>query len=164
MTNVAREEIRRLDPGVAIWAALPMSDYIQAVYMTQEIASTLLTLVGLVVLALAAIGVYGVMAYVVGQRAHEFGIRLALGAQRKDVLHLVFQRGLILAAIGVALGLAATLALTRLLASFLFGVNRCDLVILASVPLLLGLINLLACWIPALRAARVQPMEALRCE
>jgi predicted permease len=164
MANVAREEIRRLDPGVAIWAALPMSDYIQAVYMAQEIASTLLTMVGIVVLALAAIGVYGVMAYVVGQRTHEFGIRIALGAQRKDVLHLVFKRGLILVALGVALGLAATLALTRLLASFLYGVSPFDARILASVPLLLGLITLLACWIPALRAARVQPMEALRCE
>jgi ABC-type antimicrobial peptide transport system permease subunit len=121
-------------------------------------------MVGIVVLALAAIGVYGVMAYVVGQRTHEFGIRIALGAQRKDMLHLVFQRGLILVALGVALGLAATVALTRLLASFLYGVSPFDARILASVPLLLGLITLLACWIPALRAARVQPMEALRCE
>jgi ABC-type antimicrobial peptide transport system permease subunit len=98
------------------------------------------------------------------QRAHEFGIRIALGAQPKDVLRLVFRRGLLLAALGVALGLAATLALTRLLAGFLYGVSPFDARILAGVPLLLGLLTLLACWIPALRAARVQPMDALRGE
>ena len=164
MANVVRDEVRRLDPGVAIWAALPMTDYIQAVFMAQQVASSLLTLVGIVVLALAALGVYGVMAYVVGQRRHEFGIRMALGAKRQDVVRLVLRRGLLLACLGAALGLASTMVLTRLLASFLYGVSPFDAIILASVPVLLGVITMLACWLPALRAARAEPMEALRCE
>jgi ABC-type antimicrobial peptide transport system permease subunit len=109
-------------------------------------------------------GVYGVMAYVVSQRTHEFGIRLALGAQTGDVLRLVFRQGLMLAGLGVTVGLALAAAVTRLLANFLYGVSPFDAVTFVATPLLLGLITLLACWLPARRAAKVAPMVALRCE
>jgi predicted permease len=164
MGGVVLEEIRKLDAGVSIWATLPMTDYIQAAFMAQQVASTLLTLLGAVALALAAMGVYGVMAYVVGQRTHEFGIRMALGAQRQDVLRLVLRRGMMLAVVGLVIGLTLAVTVTHLLASFLYGVSPFDAMIFASAPLLLGLISLFACWLPALRAARVEPLEALRYE
>jgi predicted permease len=164
LANGVRQEIHKLDPGVETWATLPMTDYIQAAFLAQQIASGLLMLLGAVVLALATMGVYGVMAYVVSQRTHEFGIRLALGAQTGDVLRLVFRQGLMLGLLGIVLGLALSLAVTRLLATFLHGVSPFDAAIFVSVPLLLGLISLLACWLPARRAARVDPMTALRCE
>jgi putative ABC transport system permease protein len=115
-------------------------------------------------LSLAAIGIYGVMAYAVTQRTHEIGIRLALGAQRKDVLHLIVGHGLWVAAIGLAFGLAGTLALTRLMSGLLFEVAPTDPAILTAVSALLAAITLLACYIPARRAMRVDPMVALRYE
>jgi ABC-type antimicrobial peptide transport system permease subunit len=117
-----------------------------------------------VAVALATMGVYGVMAYAVGQRTHEFGIRLALGARRQSVLRLVLRQGLRLIVAGVAIGLLLAFAVTRLLANFLYGVSPFDTVTFASVPVLLGCIALAACWMPARRAARVDPIEALRCE
>jgi ABC-type antimicrobial peptide transport system permease subunit len=109
-------------------------------------------------------GVYGVMAYVVNQRTQEFGIRMALGAGTGDVLRLIFREGLALAAIGIAIGLTLALTVTRLLASFLYGVSPFDLATFTGVPVLLGLVTLLACWLPAKRATRVNPIEALRTE
>jgi predicted permease len=164
MATVLRQEIRKLDPGVEPWGALPMADYIQPAFFAQQIASNLLALLGLIALALAAIGVYGVVAYAVSQRTGEFGIRMALGAQTRDVLRLVILQGLRLAAIGVLAGLVLAAAVTRLLAQFLFGVSPFDAVTFVAVAVLLVLIALLACWLPARRAARVDPMTALRCE
>jgi predicted permease len=164
MANIVRKEMGKLDPEVSIWATMPMTDYIQPVFMTQQVASSLLTLLGMIALALAGIGVYGVMAYVVGQRRHEFGIRMALGAQRQDVLRLVLRRGLTLGALGTVVGLAAAFAVTRHLASFLYGVSPLDALTIAGVPLLLGALTLFASWLPALRAANADPMEALRNE
>jgi predicted lysophospholipase L1 biosynthesis ABC-type transport system permease subunit len=164
LAGVLLQEIHKLDPGVEPWGILPMADYIQPAFLAQQIATSLLILLGVVAVALAAMGVYGVMAYVVGQRTHEFGIRMALGARTRDVLLLVLRQGLVLGAFGLALGLALTVAVTRLLSNFLYGVSPFDAMIFASVSLLLGLITLLACFIPARRASRVDPMEALRCE
>ena len=164
MGKIVRREMEQLDPQVSIWATLPMTEYVQPVFMTQQVASSLLTLLGVVALVLAAIGVYGVMAYAVGQRRHEFGIRMALGAQREDVLRLVLGRGLRLGGLGAIVGLALAVAVTRYLVNFLYGVSPFDALTLAGVPLLLGAITLLASWAPALRAARAQPMEALRHE
>jgi len=113
---------------------------------------------------LAAVGVYGVMAYAVTQRTHEFGIRTALGASSTDVLKQVFLEGGRLAALGLALGLIAALILTRLMASLLFGVSPSDPMTLGLVAVILALVALAACYIPARRAARVDPVIALRYE
>ena len=115
-------------------------------------------------LTLAAIGIYGVMSYVASQRTHEIGIRMALGAQGKDVLKLIIGNGMSLALIGVALGLAGALALTRVMAGLLFGVTTTDALTYISVSLGLIAIALLACYIPARRATKIEPLVALRYE
>jgi putative ABC transport system permease protein len=122
----------------------------------------LLALFAALALALSVIGLYGVLAYTVTQRMREIGIRMALGAQRIDVLRLVVKQGMALALIGIAVGLSASFALTRLMKSLLFGVEPTDPLTFSAVASLLTLVALLACWIPARRATKVDPLLALR--
>ncbi len=159
-----QREIHQLDPRVEVWATLPMTDYIQAAFVAPVLASRLLSWLGLVALTLAAMGVYGVMAYAVGQRTQEFGVRMALGADTGDVLGLIFREGLVLGVAGIAVGLVLAVAATRLMGGFLIGISPFDPATFVGGPVLLGAVTLLACWLPARRATRVDPMVALRSE
>jgi ABC-type antimicrobial peptide transport system permease subunit len=130
----------------------------------QRVAGTFVGAFGLLALVLAAVGIYGVTAYTTRQRTHEIGVRVALGASKDDILRLVLGHGLWLTLVGVALGLAASFALTRFLGSMLLGVTSTDALTFSSVAILLCAVALFACFIPARRAMRVDPMVALRYE
>jgi ABC-type antimicrobial peptide transport system permease subunit len=157
----------------AVWsvnANLPLASVrtMQEVY-DKSMARTSFTLVmlgiaGAMALVLGLIGIYGVISYTVSQRQREIGIRLALGAQQANVLHMVLRQGTKMALVGVAIGMSAAFALTRLMSSLLFGVTAHDPMTFAAVAALLILVALLACYVPALRAMRVDPMVALRYE
>jgi putative ABC transport system permease protein len=159
-----RRELRDLDPNMPLARIRTMDEVVWAAQSRPRFLTLLLTLFSGVALALAAVGIYGVISYSVAQRTKEFGVRMALGAQRKDVFAIVLGRGLWLALIGVVIGLAGALVLTRSLSTLLFGVTPTDPITFATVSLVLGLVALLACYIPARRATKVNPMEALRYE
>ncbi|HUJ43163.1 MAG TPA: ABC transporter permease [Opitutaceae bacterium] len=164
LASTLRQTLHELDSGVGLLQTLPLAAHSGMVLFPQRIASSLLVLLGVVSLILAVMGVYAVMAYAVGQRTQEFGVRLALGAGHGDILRLVLAQGLLLAAAGVSAGLVLALAASRLLRGFLYGVSPFDPVTFLGVPGLLALIALLACWLPARRATRVDPIIALRAE
>jgi predicted permease len=161
--NNLTHAVHEIDPGVSLLRVTPMTEAILASF-TQRMAASLLMLLGCVAMILAAMGVYAVMAYAVSQRTQEFGVRMALGAQPRAVLRQVVRQGLVLAAIGAGAGLLLALCVTRLLVGFLYGVSPFDPTIFLCVPLLLIAVGALACWLPARRATRVNPIEALRAE
>lgn len=159
-----REEMAALDPDIALQEAEPLSSTIGFFLFPQRLAGILIGSFGVVGLLLAAIGIYGILAYHVTQRTREIGIRMALGARRPDVVRLVVRGGLTLVAAGVGLGLAGAYAFTRVLRSLLFGVTPTDPLTFTAVPLLLVAVALLASYLPARRATRVDPIVALRYE
>lgn len=159
-----QREAQALDPAMPRFAVESLAAQVDASLAEERLIATLSSVFGLLALVLVCIGLYGVLAYEVARRTHEIGIRMALGAARLDVLRLVIGRGLRLVLIGLGLGLAGALALTRLVRGLLFGVSASDPLVLAGVTTLLLFVALLACWIPARRATKVDPMMALRCD
>ena len=157
-------ELQGLDTTLAVTGVNSMEQLISKSIAAERFNMTLIGLFAALGLALAGIGIYGVMSYTVAERTHEIGIRVALGASVSDVLKMVLKQGLALAAIGVAIGLAASFALTRLMTSLLYGVTATDAATFVLIPLILVGVALLACAVPARRATRVDPMIALRYE
>jgi putative ABC transport system permease protein len=164
MTNAVRREILSVDRDQAVFQVTTLEQLLGESILNRRFFMMLLTVFAALALTLAAVGIYGVMSYVASQRTHEIGIRMALGAQTKDVLKLIVGNGMSLALVGVALGLAGALALTRVMAGLLFGVTTTDALTYISVSAGLIAIALLACYIPARRATKIDPLVALRYE
>ena len=159
-----RREVSALDPDQPIAAIRPMTEWVAMSAAGARYRTTLLGLFALLAMILAATGIYGVMSYSVAQRTQEIGVRMALGARPLDVLKLVVRQGMMLALIGVVVGLAGALALTRVMSSLLFGVTERDPITFVAVAALLIVIAFIACFVPAHRATRIDPLIALRCE
>jgi len=159
-----RREFQQLDAALTVYNIKTLVEHMDLPLFPARVAAALLSSFGLLALLLAAIGLFGVMSHAVSQRTREIGIRIALGASAGQILKLIIGRGLWLTLIGITLGLAAAWGGTRLLASLLYGVSAVDTVTFLSVSLLLALSALLACWLPARRAMKVDPMVALRHE
>jgi putative ABC transport system permease protein len=164
LIGAVQKEVRAVDREVAVGKVRTMTQMMSATLAERRFALLLLGGFAVVALLLAAIGIYGVMAYAVTQRTREIGIRIALGARAADVLRLIIKQGLSLALIGVVTGLVGAFALTRLMKDLLFGVSATDPLTFIVIALLLTFSMLLACWIPARRATKVDPMVALRTE
>ncbi|MGB0033922.1 MAG: FtsX-like permease family protein, partial [Candidatus Acidiferrales bacterium] len=164
LAQAAIEEVHKADPNLPVTHVMTLDDLLSDSVSPRRFSTILLGIFAILALVLAAIGIYGVMSYVVSWRTREIGIRIALGAQRRDVWNLIVGRGARLAFTGIALGLAGALALTRLLASMLYGVGPGDPLTFTCVALLLAGVAMFACYVPARRAMRVDPMVALRHE
>ena len=159
-----KQEIWKVDSQLPVTKVEPMSEVAASSFAARRFNMTLLSLFAGLALVLAAIGIYGVMSNAVTQRTHEIGIRLALGARTIDVLKLVIRNGMTLVIIGVIVGVAGAFALTRLMTALLFGVTPMDGLTVGTVSVVLMGVAFLACYIPARRATRVDPLVALRYE
>ncbi|HXL22731.1 MAG TPA: ABC transporter permease [Candidatus Dormibacteraeota bacterium] len=159
-----REATMRFDASAAVYGMRPMEEIVAASISGQRMTMILLSVFSALALVLSAIGIYGVISYLVGQRTHEIGIRVALGASRKDVLRMVLGDGMSIALAGAGIGLAAALGLTRLIAKMIYGVSAVDPLTFGGVAVLLMAVALLACYVPARRAMSVDPIVILRYE
>jgi predicted permease len=164
LITTARGAIRTLDPNLPVYDVKTMTEHMRLAFFPARVAATVLGAFGLIALFLAAIGIYGVTSYAVAQRTREIGIRIALGAQLSDILKLILSNGVKLTAIGVVIGLAGAFLLTRALTSLLSGVSATDPATFVSVSVLLVVVALLASYLPARRATKVNPLIALRYE
>jgi len=164
LVRPAQAQVWAIDPNQPVASTRTVEGIVAESQANRRFTTLLLGLFSLVAVALAAIGIYGVIAYSTAQRIPEFGVRMALGARRSDVLAMVLREGLTIGAVGLALGVAAAMVLTRFLSSLLFGVSARDPITFAALPLGLLLVAVLASLIPAARAVRVNPVAALRGE
>jgi ABC-type antimicrobial peptide transport system permease subunit len=164
LTSAVKQQIHELDSNLPLYNVRTMNQRIDESLAPRRFAMGLLALFALVALALAMIGTYGVMAYLVNQGTREIGIRIALGATRRGIVRLIVTKGLILALSGAAIGVGGAFAVSRLMRSLLFGVTPSDPLTFIVISVLLILITLLASYIPAYRAARIDPIVSLRDE
>jgi putative ABC transport system permease protein len=164
LANPVRNELKTLDADLPITSLQTMDALISSSVAQPRFRTLLLSLFAALALILTAIGIYGVIAYSVAQRTNEIGIRMALGAQRSAVLSLILRKGMMLAGIGIAIGLAGASAATRFLGSLLYDIKATDPLTFAGVSVFLLIVALMACYIPARRAASTDPMTALRAE
>jgi putative ABC transport system permease protein len=164
LTSSLKGAVAAMDKNLAVSNISPMEEITAQSIGQERLMLLLLGLFSALALSLAVAGIYGVMSYAVAQRTHEIGVRMALGAQNRDVLKLVVTQGMALVLAGVGIGLASALALTRFIRGLLFGVSATDPMTFAGVAALLALVALVACYVPARRASKVDPMVALRCE
>jgi putative ABC transport system permease protein len=164
LVRQVKDEIWAVDRLLPVTKVEPMTEVMSVSVAGQRFNMTLMSIFALTALLLASVGIYGVTAFAVTQRTHEFGIRIALGARAADVIALVLGQGLRLALVGVCVGLVGALAVTRLMSSLLFGVSTTDPATFVLVAALLTLVALLASYVPARRAMKVDPMVALRHE
>jgi putative ABC transport system permease protein len=162
LVSQVRSAVQQIDPEQPIFDVRTMEQWIDRALEGRRTPMALLAIFGAVALLMSAIGIYGVLAYAVTQRVREFGIRQALGADSRSILSLVLSQGLLRTAIGVVIGLAGAVLLTRYLHSLLFGVGARDIPVFAGVTVLLIGVAAVACYIPARRATRIDPMVALR--
>ncbi|MCZ6507222.1 MAG: FtsX-like permease family protein, partial [Acidobacteria bacterium] len=164
LTTTLREQVAALDPSLPIGNLLPMQTVIESSISRPRFLALLLSIFAGLALFLAAIGIYGVLSYSVAERSREMGIRMAMGADRRSILGMVLSQGMTLAVVGLAVGVAGSLLMTRFLQSLLFGVSPTDPLTYSVVVVLLALVAFVACAIPALRATRVDPLTVLRYE
>jgi ABC-type antimicrobial peptide transport system permease subunit len=164
LTPVVRNELMSLDPSLSTEDISPMSEQIGKALSALRLASSLIGVLGAAALMLASVGLYGVLAWTVSRRTREIGVRIALGAQSNEIIKMILRQGLVLIFMGIVVGIAVSLALTRLIEGVLYSVSPADPSTYATIAMLLTVVALLACWLPARRAAKVDPMVALRQE
>ena len=164
LVEAVKAEVRALDATQPVSNITTMEQLVSRSVATDRFSMWLLGLLASLALALATTGIYSLISYFVSQRTHELGVRLALGAQQRDIFKLILGQGAVLIVVGLVLGLTAAFFCTRFLSSLLFGVGATDPLTFLSTPILLALVSLLACYIPARRATKVDPLVALRSE
>jgi len=164
LAGAARDEVMKLDPALPVHNLKTVERRISERTSPKRFMTAMMGVFAAIALLLAGVGLYAVMAYVVSQRTHEIGVRLALGARSRDILRLISRQGLKLTLAGLALGMAGAFTLTRVMAPLLYGVAATDPLTFILISLSLAGVALLACWLPARRATKVDPMVALRCE
>ena len=158
------ETVQSMDPDMPTYSSKTIEDYLDGTLSVPRFNTVLLALFAGLAMILTAVGLYGVISYTVAQRTHEIGIRMALGAKPKDMMKLIIGQGMKLGVTGVAIGIAIAMGLTHFLSSMLFGITATDPVSFAAVIVMLLLVVVMACYVPARRAMRVDPMIALRHE